>query len=128
MGFASTSHNNGATIPLAKSILTDFSVTVPVVANPAVFDGVTVNGANLDVTWQNGGELMTAPAVDGPYTGTGNTSDVTVTLSGQTLTVTSTGSSTDILNVLGEGDRALVTIQSGPTYQYFDSTGSWILQ
>jgi len=51
-----------------------------------------------------------------------------VAISGQTLTVTSTGLSTDILNVLGDGDRALITIQSGPTYQYFDSTGSWILQ
>lgn len=59
---------------------------------------------------------------------TGNTSDYTVTNSGQTLTITSTGQSSDTLNVLGEGDRAQVTIQSGPTYQYFETSGSWILQ
>ena len=74
VGIASTSHNNGADIPYAKSIVTDFSVSVPVVGNPAVFDSVTVDGANLNVTWQNGGELQTAPAVDGTYTGTGNSS------------------------------------------------------
>jgi hypothetical protein len=43
-------------------------------ADPPVVAAPSMSGGNITITWGNGGELETAPALDGPWTGTGNQS------------------------------------------------------
>ena len=43
-------------------------------ANPPEIDAPVISNGSISFTWSNGGELETAPSVDGPWTGTGNQS------------------------------------------------------
>jgi hypothetical protein len=43
-------------------------------ADAPVISAPSVVGGNITFTWGNGGELETAPALDGPWTSTGNQS------------------------------------------------------
>ena len=72
VGIGSTSHNNGAG-QLADSVYADFSISTPSVVDTPMIEGMTRDGANVTIQWSNGGELESAPAITGPWTGTGDT-------------------------------------------------------
>lgn len=71
VSIATTSHNNGEG-QVADSIYADFSISTPSLEDAPVLEGISLDGANMTIQWSNGGELESAPAVEGPWTGTGD--------------------------------------------------------
>ena len=72
VGVASTSHV-ADDVADAYSKLSALTIEEPVAVEAGVFTGISAAGGTVTVTWEVGGELKSAPAVDGPYTGTGET-------------------------------------------------------
>jgi hypothetical protein len=74
LGMAVTSHDNGATVPLAEAVYEGFTITefVPVVEGP-VITGVTREGDSFTVTWTGGGEAEVTDDMFGTWQATGDT-------------------------------------------------------
>lgn len=73
VGMAATAHNNGPAVPLAEAVFRDFSIQPLSVATRPILTAVGISGGNITVDWQDGGELYSAPALTGPWTGTMDT-------------------------------------------------------
>lgn len=88
VGMAVTSHDNAATAPLAQAVFNQFSVKeFQAVVDPAEFTSVTRNpDGTVVVEWTGGGTLLSAPAVNGPWTSVaGASSPYQLTPSGAAL-------------------------------------------
>jgi hypothetical protein len=65
----------GGTQPGSLSAFQTRTVDEPELpADPPQIDEPTLSDGSISFTWSNGGELETAPSVDGPWTATGNQS------------------------------------------------------